>query len=73
MTTDMSIMRLVLDASIPVQLVLLLLVAASLISWSIIFTKRRLVGRRSEYPVPERIAAGRRQPWYGEHFRGRVS
>jgi len=43
MTTDMSIMALVLDASIPVQLVLLLLVAASMISWSIIFTKRRLI------------------------------
>jgi biopolymer transport protein TolQ len=39
----MSIMALVLDASIPVQLVLLLLVAASVVSWSIIFTKRRLI------------------------------
>ena len=48
MTTDMSIMRLVLDASIPVQLVMLLLVAASLVSWSIIFTKRRLISRTKE-------------------------
>jgi len=43
MSTDLSIMRLVFDASIPVQLVLLLLVLASLASWSIIFTKRKLI------------------------------
>jgi len=45
MTTDMSIVRLVLDASWPVQIVMIILVAASFISWSIIFTKRRLIAR----------------------------
>ncbi len=45
MTTDMSIMSLVLNASLAVQLVLLILLAASFGSWSIIFTKRRLIRR----------------------------
>jgi len=45
MTTDMSLLSLVMGASFPVQLVLLLLLAASFISWSIIFTKRRLIRR----------------------------
>lgn len=45
MTADMSIIGLLLDASIPVQLVILLLIIASVMSWSIIFTKRRLIRR----------------------------
>ena len=45
MTTDMSIMSLVMDASLAVQLVLVILLAASFASWSIIFTKRRLIRR----------------------------
>jgi len=45
MTTDMSIISLVMGASLPVQLVLLILLAASFASWSIIFTKRRLIAR----------------------------
>ncbi|MCZ6809085.1 MAG: protein TolQ [Proteobacteria bacterium] len=45
MTTDMSLLSLVMGASIPVQLVLFLLLAASFVSWSIIFTKRRLIRR----------------------------
>ena len=45
MTTDMSILGLVLNASIPVQLVMLILLGASVVSWSIIFTKRRLIRR----------------------------
>ena len=45
MTTDMSIMSLVLDASLAVQIVLVILLAASFGSWSIIFTKRRLIRR----------------------------
>lgn len=48
MTTDMSVFHLVLDASYPVQIVLLLLLAASLVSWSIIFTKRRLISGTKE-------------------------
>ena len=48
MTTDMSIIRLVMDASIPVQIVMLMLLVASLGSWSIIFTKRRLIATTKE-------------------------
>ena len=45
MTTDMSFLSLVMGASIVVQIVLFLLLAASFMSWSIIFTKRRLIRR----------------------------
>jgi len=45
MTGDMSVIGLLIEASIPVQIVMLLLVIASLMSWSIIFTKRRLIRR----------------------------
>ena len=45
MTTDMSFLSLVMGASFVVQIVLLLLLAASFMSWSIIFTKRRLIRR----------------------------
>jgi len=40
-TTDLSIFRLILDASIVVQLVMLLLVVTSLLSWTLIFVKGR--------------------------------
>ena len=43
--TELSIIRLVMDASIAVQIVMLLLLAASFVSWNIIFTKRRLIRR----------------------------
>ena len=45
MTTNMSFLSLVMGASFAVQIVLLLLLAASFLSWSIIFTKRRLIRR----------------------------
>jgi biopolymer transport protein TolQ len=45
MTTDMSFISLVMGASFVVQLVLLALLIASFVSWSIIFTKRRLIRR----------------------------
>ena len=45
MTTDMSILSLVMGASFAVQVVLFILLAASFASWSIIFTKRRLISR----------------------------
>jgi biopolymer transport protein TolQ len=48
MTTDMSILNLVMGASIPVQIVMLILLAASIASWSIIFTKRRIISRTKE-------------------------
>jgi biopolymer transport protein TolQ len=44
----MSVVGLLLDASMPVQLVMLLLILASLVSWSIIFTKRRLIRRTKD-------------------------
>ncbi len=45
MTTDMSLISLVMGASFAVQVVLFLLLAASFVSWNIIFTKRRLIQR----------------------------
>jgi biopolymer transport protein TolQ len=44
-TGELSILRLVLEASLVVQLVMALLVGASLVSWTIIFRKRRLLRR----------------------------
>ncbi len=43
MTADMSVVSLLLQASYPVQIVMLLLAGASLMSWTIIFSKRRLI------------------------------
>ena len=48
MTSDMSILGLLLEASLPVQVVMLLLALASIMSWSIIFTKRRLIRRTKD-------------------------
>jgi len=44
-TTDLSIMRLVAEASVLVQLVMLVLLAASMASWYIIFRKRASLNR----------------------------
>jgi biopolymer transport protein TolQ len=43
MQTDMSIVRLVLDASLVVQLVMLVLLLASVASWAVIIQKRRVL------------------------------
>jgi len=45
MNSDLSIIRLIGDASIPVQGVLGILMFASLYSWAIIFRKRRVIRR----------------------------
>ena len=45
MNADMSFLSLITEASLLVQLVMLLLVIASLMSWTIIFTKRGLIRR----------------------------
>jgi biopolymer transport protein TolQ len=45
MNTDLSIVRLILDASIIVQLVLVALLLASIASWAIIIDKRRVLNR----------------------------
>jgi len=42
MTTDLSMTHLVLQASALAQIVLLLLVGASIVSWAVIFAKRKL-------------------------------
>lgn len=41
MSSDFSVFRLVLEASVVVQLVILLLLLASIVSWCLIFAKRR--------------------------------
>ena len=48
MNADMSVVNLLWDASIPVQIVMLMLLGASLYSWSIIFSKRRLIQRTKD-------------------------
>ncbi len=45
MTADLSVIGLLMQASLPVQIVMVLLVIASVVSWTIIFTKRRLIRR----------------------------
>jgi biopolymer transport protein TolQ len=45
MTSDLSLFALILDASLVVQLVLLALVAASVISWTMILDRARVLGR----------------------------
>jgi len=45
---DFSVIELILHASLPVQLVMLLLLVASLASWVIIFRKKRLLDRASK-------------------------
>lgn len=43
MTTDLSILSLIINASVLVQLVMLILLVASLMSWNIIFQKRKMM------------------------------
>ena len=45
MSADLTVIGLLMGASLPVKVVMLLLMAASVVSWSIIFTKRRLIRR----------------------------
>src|SRR5215472_16192989 len=45
MAEPLSILKLIVQASIPVQIVIALLLLASLTSWAIIFRKRRIIGR----------------------------
>ncbi len=45
MSSDLSLLHLILEASLVVQLVMLILLAASLMSWSIIFQKRHVLRR----------------------------
>ena len=45
MNHELSIIRLVAEASLPVQFVIGLLVLASVVSWALIFRKRLVIGR----------------------------
>jgi biopolymer transport protein TolQ len=45
MTAQLSLGQLVLQASFTVQLIMFLLLLASVVSWAVIFAKRRLLGR----------------------------
>jgi len=45
MNDQLSILRLIVQASVPVQVVIAILLFASLGSWAIIFKKRRIIGR----------------------------
>jgi biopolymer transport protein TolQ len=58
--TDLSLVQLVTEASVLVQIVLLVLLAASLVSWYIIFRKRASLGRarRSADAFEEAFWAG---------------
>ncbi len=47
MSTDLSILALVLNATLPVQLVMVILVLASFVSWTMIFRKYFVLGRAS--------------------------
>lgn len=47
-SSELSLISLLLEASIPVQLVMLLLVAISIVSWSYIFSKRAALKRTEE-------------------------
>jgi biopolymer transport protein TolQ len=60
MTTDLSMLQLVLDASLVVQLVMLLLLAVSLASWTMIFLKRGALkdARRAADEFEQRFWSG---------------
>ncbi|NOS75220.1 MAG: protein TolQ, partial [Methyloglobulus sp.] len=45
MNTDLSIFHLIMDASFVVQFVMLILIAASVASWTFIFSKRKELSR----------------------------
>lgn len=47
-TSDLSLLSLLLNASVPVQLVILLLVGISILSWTYIFTKRAMLRRTTD-------------------------
>jgi biopolymer transport protein TolQ len=60
MSSDLSLLNLILHASLVVQLVLLILVVASVVSWSMILDRGRVLGkaRRSANAFEERFWSG---------------
>src|SRR3546814_18382791 len=47
-SSDLSLLTIMLNASIPVQLVILVLVGISILSWTYIFSKRASIKRAAE-------------------------
>ena len=45
---DLSILKLIAEATLVVQAVMLMLAAASVYSWSIVFKKRTVIGRAKD-------------------------
>ena len=43
MTAELSILNLMAQASIPVQVIMAILILASVVSWAVIFSKRQLL------------------------------
>ena len=62
MQVDMSIYRLIADASLLVQIVMIILVLASVISWTMIFSKARIikVARKEANAFEDRFWSGAR-------------
>lgn len=60
MSVDLSLMRLVLDASTVVQLVMLALLVTSVVSWAMIFRKRSMLAhaRRDSASFEQRFRSG---------------
>ena len=60
MTTDASLLDLILNASLLVQLVMLILLLASIVSWTMIFNKRKLLkyARKQADMFEERFWSG---------------
>ena len=55
---ELSILRMIVQASLVVQIVIGILLAASLMSWAIIFRKRMWCGARSAMPIASRTVSG---------------
>ena len=88
MENELSIVKLVLNASIPVQVVMGLLLLASLLSWTIIFRKRALLSQAHDEAenfensfwkggdltaLYRQIEGARRRHRHVEHLRIRLS
>ena len=65
MNTDLNLFQLIVEASLPVQLVMLILLLASVASWMIIFRKRKILNNanRAADEFEERF-------WSGEELAG---
>jgi biopolymer transport protein TolQ len=74
-STDLSLLSLILGASLPVQLVMLLLVIVSIRSWTVIFSKWQSIGRaRKETEAFEKLfwSGGELMGLYEQASKGNV-